>query len=221
MPVVPTEEGYYVAGLYDDINIEGVVVFHLNLKGELLWSKIVDETNEDYYISGLQSGGKFIENSAGNLVLTYTVRNYDVENSIDNVFLELSKNAEQIKKVRPLSSPQYSEEVLSIIETSNSEYICVGHIDDSFNQLQYVYLIHLDENFDVIWEKEYALDGRAVAWNVIELPDGNFLVGAYAQVDGSNYDSWLLKIDEEGEILWDETFGGGGGKLCNGLIPQR
>ena len=212
MPIVATEDGYFVAGLFGGFSDKGIFVQKLDLEGEVVWAKQMDQTNEDYKVEGLQSGGKFILNSDGNLILLYSVRNYDINNSLDQILIEFDNSGEIISKIKYENSLDFSEFINDIKQVKYGEYIGVGFKGIYSSQWTGIYIMKLAEDFDIEWEREYTIDGEAVAWNVLELPDGDFLVGAYARVDGDNYDSWLLKLDKnDGDIVWDETLGGGGG----------
>lgn len=71
------------------------------------------------------------------------------------------------------------------------------------------WLIRLDESGNVLWEQTYG--GAAIdrAWTAAALPDGGFLVNARTQskrAGGENL--WLLRVDAQGDVLWDQVFGG-------------
>ena len=60
------------------------------------------------------------------------------------------------------------------------------------------------------WQKMHGFRGRSVGRAIIPLPDGNFLIGgetdrrtAQDKKATGKKDVWLLKIDSEGEPIWD------------------
>ena len=130
--------------------------------------------------------------------------------ALTNGLVEIDKDGNIQEKKVFQNSLNLTEEVLNLKETSDGGYLAVGQQVNYEEQKHEVYVMKTDSDFEMTWEKHYSLDGTAVAWNLLELEDGSILVGAYAQVDGENYDSWLIKLDSEGEMLWDRTFGGEG-----------
>ncbi|MGQ2108038.1 T9SS type A sorting domain-containing protein [Ornithobacterium rhinotracheale] len=79
-----------------------------------------------------------------------------------------------------------------------------------------IWLIKLDENGKVEWNKTIGGKGVDRAVDVIELNDG-YLVGTTSESDISGdkktekigfSDYWLLKIDHNGNVIWQNSYGG-------------
>jgi hypothetical protein len=81
-------------------------------------------------------------------------------------------------------------------------------------------LIKLDTSGSILWEKQYGGSLGDGAYRILPTLDNNFfLVGASASSDGDitndpypdgGLDYWVLKIDPEGNIIWDKIYGGNG-----------
>jgi len=72
-----------------------------------------------------------------------------------------------------------------------------------------VYLIRIDGNGNILWEKTYGGSSGDSAGPVVETDDGGFVVSAgTASFDNGREDVWLLRIDSEGQKVWDRTYGG-------------
>ncbi|OPY28866.1 MAG: hypothetical protein A4E28_01253 [Methanocella sp. PtaU1.Bin125] len=80
-----------------------------------------------------------------------------------------------------------------------------------------------------VWEKVYGGAGEVdVATDVRQAPDGGFIVGGYVGKKDGSSEAYLLKINGQGEKVWDKRFGEGttnefycvlpvdGGYLCVG-----
>jgi len=55
--------------------------------------------------------------------------------------------------------------------------------------------------------------------SIIQNNDSSFVMAGSKQTDGpSNRDFWLVKIDEMGDIIWSQTYGGRGTNNCSSVI---
>ena len=82
------------------------------------------------------------------------------------------------------------------------------------------WIIKLDANGNLIWEKIYGGDSGDYATCVTALSDGNFLIGgnSSSQISGNKttgtfeftIDIWIIKIDSDGNIIWENSIGGDG-----------
>jgi gliding motility-associated-like protein len=72
-------------------------------------------------------------------------------------------------------------------------------------------------NGTIIWEKNYGANDLEEPRNILELKDGSIVVcgnsesGVFGDKTSLNYgqaDYWILKLDKDGNKLWDKSFGG-------------
>jgi hypothetical protein len=79
------------------------------------------------------------------------------------------------------------------------------------------WLIRLDVNGDLVWQKSYGGAGTDELQAMFPLAIGDFLLGGYSnsRISGtktqSSYggtDYWVLRIDGEGQEIWQRTLGG-------------
>ncbi len=80
-------------------------------------------------------------------------------------------------------------------------------------------ILLIKTNFDgqVIWRRFYGGDQDERLWTMIRTADGGFLCGGYSysgingdktQPNRGDMDVWLLKLDADGQLEWDKTYGG-------------
>ena len=78
-------------------------------------------------------------------------------------------------------------------------------------------LAKIDENNQEVWTKFYGGDGEDDIEDIIEMPDGGFLLGGYSNSDASGdksensrgeNDYWVVRVDADGNLLWEKTYGG-------------
>lgn len=82
------------------------------------------------------------------------------------------------------------------------------------------------ESGSVIWQKTYGGSGNDDAYTICALPDGGYVVaGSSDSPDGDisnpigNKDAWIIKLNEEGEIVWETTIGGSNNDTVHDIQP--
>lgn len=83
-----------------------------------------------------------------------------------------------------------------------------------------LWLVKIDARGNKLWDKSYGGIGRDhYPKAIVALPDGNFMLGSNSDSpagfdkSGENYgagftDIWIIKIDRNGNRIWDKTYGG-------------
>ena len=71
------------------------------------------------------------------------------------------------------------------------------------------WIIKLDGNGNVNWQKTYGGSGFDEAWDAQQTADGGYIVAGCTEFLGAgNGDLWVLKLDSEGKVVWEKAFGG-------------
>lgn len=82
-----------------------------------------------------------------------------------------------------------------------------------------IWLIKTDFDGNLLWERKYGGSNDDVASRILETTDNHYyIIGTSQSSDGdisndpypNSGDSWILKIDGTGNIIWDRIFGGNG-----------
>ena len=109
----------------------------------------------------------------------------------------------------------------SIIRTSDGGYAVFGYsnstdgdiVDKTMPVVDY-WLLKLGEQGNLQWSKTYGGSGEDKGQKVIQTSDGGYALTGYAQSadgDGSNnegfHDNWIVRLDAQGNILWERSFG--------------
>lgn len=109
----------------------------------------------------------------------------------------------------------------SVIQTSDGHIAILGYtesidgdITDKTLAVNDFWLIKINLNGEIIWNKTYGGSGDDKGQEVIETLDGGFAITGYsmsADGDGSNnegfHDNWIIKLDANGEIQWEKSYG--------------
>jgi len=61
---------------------------------------------------------------------------------------------------------------------------------------------------ETYWAKSYGGTEHDYAASIRQTPDGDYLVAGHTYSFGNGYyDVWVLKLDSNGNILWQKTYG--------------
>ncbi len=100
----------------------------------------------------------------------------------------------------------------SIIETDEGGFVIAGNNNDdnpTGGVEEDVYLLKIDNQGNLIWEKTYGGDGKDFGYTVIQTSDGGLaIVGETESYGSGSRDIYLIKTDENGDTLWTKTYGG-------------
>ena len=86
-----------------------------------------------------------------------------------------------------------------------------------------IWIVQIRPDGTKVWDKTIGGSGKDEAFNAVKLNDGSYIISAHSNspADGdkseasnlggrNGYDIWIIKIDKDGTIIWDKTFGGDG-----------
>jgi len=99
----------------------------------------------------------------------------------------------------------------SIYETSDGGFVVVG-VTNSFSSTNIndinIWVFKINSQGDIIWQKEYGVPNATdYAFSSIQTPDGGYIIVGLTAGSGVG-DLLLMKIDSEGDIVWQKVYGG-------------
>ncbi|OLS27004.1 MAG: hypothetical protein HeimC2_13470 [Candidatus Heimdallarchaeota archaeon LC_2] len=95
----------------------------------------------------------------------------------------------------------------SLVQTSDGGFIFAGFQRDGYVSFNgFIHLIKLDSNGNTQWNK--TLDQRDGSVTIIQTSDGGFAVSGGNISYKGRTQPWLIKTDVNGEVLWNQTYGG-------------
>ena len=104
----------------------------------------------------------------------------------------------------------------SLIQTTDGGYAIAGNKNDAD-----VWLVKVASNGDKQWDKTYGGSGSDEANALIQTTDGSYvLAGAYGYSSGVN-DSWLVKVDSNGQKQWDKKYGESSYDVFSSLVQTK
>ena len=200
--IIQTKDGGYAVSGYTVFKSMGEAdpyILKLDEEGNKAWDKIfygnnwdcaynlIQTTNEEYLISGYtwskgagKSDGWLIKlNNAGNMIWNKTFGGSE------------------------------NDEAHSAIQTGEGDYVIAGKTQSKGEGKWDAWIIKTDEQGNIKWEKTFGGSDDDCAYTIIETNDGGYLFSGYTKSKGAGKeDVWVTKLDIDGNMLWDKTFGG-------------
>ncbi len=100
----------------------------------------------------------------------------------------------------------YESYFSDVKQTSDGGYILTGIVDLS-TYLSSPFVIKLDQNGDIIWQKAIYSSGGEAFNNIQQTSDGGYIICG-AVIDSYNWtDAWVIKLDSNGNIQWQKAIG--------------
>ncbi len=110
---------------------------------------------------------------------------------------------------------------LSVQQTNDGGYILTGYTASSGAGLDDMLLIKTDASGNAQWQKTFGGTGRDYGNSVIQSTDGGYVITGYTLSYGAGGDDlWIVKTDEQGNMLWNKTLGGAQSDVGNFIIES-
>ena len=183
-------------------------LFGLQTQAQTTWSKTYGGPLQDrfYQILSLPDGGYVIPSSFMNASGNWDGRLVHIAPTGDVLFAGTIGGAgdDYLYRMTPAADGGY------FIAGTTASFGAGG--DD-------VWLIKLDQNGDLVWQKAYGQAGNEELEAVEAMSDGGAMLVADVTLPGHGYDAWIFRVDASGNMLWSKTLGGTGNDYPRALVP--
>ncbi|HMC00523.1 MAG TPA: hypothetical protein VKN14_05750 [Flavobacteriaceae bacterium] len=189
----------------------------LDFNGVLLWSRYYGGTFTDtpYDVIETQDDGFLIVGSSDSNDVDITAN----KGSYDFWVVKISSTGDMIWEKSYGGSE--IDEAHAIIESGDGNYLIVGdtrstNLDVSQNNgAADLWLIKITPSGDLLWEKTFGGSSFDVGRSIVKAQGNDyFIAGSSRSIDGDltenkgQNDAWIIRIDTNSEIDWQQTFGG-------------
>ena len=102
------------------------------------------------------------------------------------------------------------EEASSVSQTDDGGYIITGYTNSSGSGGKDVYLLRLNANGDMIWERTYGTKSDEIGTSVIQCMDGGFAISGYSISTSGDFDQeknkeiYVIKTNIKGDSTTDD-----------------
>ena len=111
------------------------------------------------------------------------------------------------------------DKVESIIATIGGDYVVAGHTSSFGAGILDFWIIKLDSKGNKIWDKTFGGSNNDMAESITATTDGGYIVAGWTGSFGAGIlDFWVIKLDAEGNKIWDKTFGGSNLDYASSII---
>ena len=110
---------------------------------------------------------------------------------------------------------------LSIAALPDGGFIVAGFTRSKGAGESDAWILRLDGHGQLLWDKTYGGEQRDAALSVATLPDNGFALAGYKySKDSKSWDAWIFRLDRQGKLLWEKTFGGKGTEKANAIVAM-
>jgi len=181
-----------------------------------------NKTEKTWEVSGIPIGNYNINFLALGKKVKYDL---EIEEGVQKHLLVNILNNE-VKEILPVLTWDRTyggngeDAAFSLIQTTDGGYAVSGGTDSQGAGGTDAWVIKLDKQGNQVWDKTYGGSGNDVALSLIQTTDGGYAVAGWTQSKGAdNLDFWVIKLDEQGNQIWDRTYGGSGDDIAPKPIP--
>ena len=166
--------------------------------GQVLWEATYGGEDDEY-------GWALSPTDDGGFVLAGQTESYG-SGDIDGYLIKVDDSGE-LQWSQTYGGPD-EDRLFSIDLCDDGGFILTGTSGQSSTSRD-VYLVRTDAQGELLWESRIGADADDVGHDVRQLVDGTFAVAGYTMNYGAErYDAMLLRVDENGEFVWRQLYGG-------------
>lgn len=193
--------GYIVGGQTSSFGAGSSDIWVLKLAGDgtIVWQKTYGGTGIEYF-ADLQP------TSDGGYIVAGTTYSYG-HGSCNAWILKLNQDG-GIGWQKTYGGAGW-ELAYSIRQVSGG-YIMVGESYSSGDDRGDAWVVRLDEEGDVTWEKRYGAEGTEDYFlSIHQTSDGGYIAAGMTKSFGATQgDAWVVKLNNDGTVAWEKRYGG-------------
>ncbi len=202
-----TDGGYIAAGDHYTSSGSDAWVLKLDANGNVQWQRTYGSSSDEDYANVIQ------QTPDGGFILVGATYSYGAGDG-DFWLIKLASSG-IIQWQKTYGGSDY-EEAYSIQQTTDSGYIIAGYTDSFGAGNNDFWVLKVDTTGNIQWQKTYGSgDEQEVAHSVQQTSDGGYVVaGETYSFGGGSADFWVLRLDQNGDIQWQKSYGSADGELA-------
>ncbi|MBI9052831.1 MAG: hypothetical protein JEY96_03385 [Bacteroidales bacterium] len=214
--IAKLSDGYLIAGNSDEANVangnpsgvQDIVLIKINESGDTQWINSFGGVAKDIAVDVIVTDNGFVIIGT---TASFSEHGQDKENII-----VIKTNSEGNETDKLTYGGSFDDKGIALIE-SDAGYILLGTKEILSGGNSDIYLVYLGNDiYDIIDEKTYGSSGANNIGSALYYT-GNNLVVAGSNEEGGVTSAYFLKLDIEGNILIENTFGGYDAQVINAI----
>jgi hypothetical protein len=109
----------------------------------------------------------------------------------------------------------------SLVQTVDGGYALVGSTTSFGVGGADFWLVKTDALGNLVWNQTYGGTSEDWGYSVIQTADGGYAIAGYTDSFGSGRQAYLVKTDALGNLVWNQTYGGGYDDNCYSMVQTR
>jgi hypothetical protein len=246
--ITTSDGGYAILGYTNSTDVDLVDktlevndywLLKLDADGNLQWSKTYGGSKDD-------RGQSVVQTTDGGYAITGYAMSSDGDGSKNEGFhdnwivkLDATGNIEW-EQSYGFSGHDHSYDLL---QTNDGGYFFIGFLDitaaraDGYEEKGYSLTRHgvgefwgtkIDAQGNIEWRRYFGGTNNDRAHAVVQADDGGFVMAGFSESDDfdisntkGSYDFWVLKINPQGDLVWERSFGGTGIEISQDLVKTE
>lgn len=94
-----------------------------------------------------------------------------------------------------------------LFQTEDTSYYLCGASSSFIDAPSQALLMKVDSLGDILWSRTYGVQGSNAFLSMDDIEDYAIFAGGYTTSNAGDFDAYLVKLDFNGDILWDTVFG--------------
>ena len=195
-------------------------VVKMNKTGSLEWQKTLGGSKSD-------QGACIQQTADSGYILTGSTQSSDGDvinnyGGMDGWIVKLD-NEGNIQWQKTFGSIN-DDQLFSIQQTTDGGYITAGYTV-LYGPVHYgkeFWVLKIDNSGNMLWQKTFGGSGDDIGYSIQQLNDGEFIVAGGSQSNNGDVtgnhgyeDVWLIKLDSEGNLIWQKSLGGTNDDFAN------